>query len=189
MTYRSPQTQQIILTALAKISMHPGADDDLRTRLGMLFRQHASSKEVELQQRAVEYFVMTNVGGNAERLRSVMEPMPEWNTQSRQSKLERSLATQNAQAADAVGKGRSSCPRVTVIVVPRTVKLTGVSAWVVGFKGGAVTGWFGSSLPLPPPDPAPQPSRASRTSRTSRKAVTMSRSRTNPASLLRRRRS
>ena len=105
----SPQTQQIILTALAKISMHPGADDDLRTRLGMLFRQHASSKEVELQQRAVEYFVMTNVGGNAERLRSVMEPMPEWNTQSRQSKLERSLATQNAQAADAVrvNKARS----------------------------------------------------------------------------------
>lgn len=98
----SPTTQQIILTALAKISMHPGADDDLRGRLGMLFRQHASNKEVELQQRAVEYYVMTNVGNNSQKLRSVMEPMPEWNTGSRQSKLERHLATQNAEAADAV---------------------------------------------------------------------------------------
>ena len=88
--------------------MHPGADDDLRGRLGMLFRQHASNKEVELQQRAVEYYVMTNVGNNSQKLRSVMEPMPEWNMGSRQSKLERHLATQNAEATDrgAVNKAR-----------------------------------------------------------------------------------
>jgi AP-2 complex subunit alpha len=64
-------TRQIILSALAKIAMHAGADDALRQKLGELFRANAVVAEVELQQRSVEYFVMTAVAGNPARLRAV----------------------------------------------------------------------------------------------------------------------
>jgi hypothetical protein len=42
---------------------------------------------VEVQQRSVEYFVMTNVGGNPDRLKAVMAPMP--NFPERASALEK----------------------------------------------------------------------------------------------------
>jgi AP-2 complex subunit alpha len=54
-------TRRVILSALAKIAMR--ADEETRKKLGEVFRAHAVSEQVEIQQRAVEYFVMTNVAG------------------------------------------------------------------------------------------------------------------------------
>ena len=54
-------------------------------------RQHAVSEQVEIQQRSVEYFVMTNVGGNPTRLAEVMRPMP--NFPNRVSALEGEVTT------------------------------------------------------------------------------------------------
>ena len=103
-------TRRVILSALAKIAMR--ADEETRKKLGEVFRAHAVSEQVEIQQRAVEYFVMTNVAGNAQRLQSVMQPMP--NFPERASALEGEVVTAGGGAADAaaVRKARPGAVRV-----------------------------------------------------------------------------
>jgi AP-2 complex subunit alpha len=85
--------------------MHAGADDALRRRLGEAFRLHAVSEQVEIQQRSVEYYVMTDARGNALRLRSVMQPMP--NFPDRASALEGEVVTAGGGAADTVAVRRA----------------------------------------------------------------------------------
>ena len=93
----APSTRQIILSALAKIAMHANSDAPLRARLGELFRANAVHEVVELQQRsAVEYFVMTSVGANASRLKSVLDPMP-----GTRSALEKTVEENVGETADA----------------------------------------------------------------------------------------
>jgi AP-2 complex subunit alpha len=55
--------------------------------------------EVELQQRSVEYFVMTNVAGNPARLAAVMDPMPDF--PERASALEKTVEEGMGESADA----------------------------------------------------------------------------------------
>ncbi len=112
-------TRRVILTALAKIAMHAGADDGLRANLGTLFRQYAVSEQVEIQQRSVEYYVMTNVSGNVARLSSVMQPMP--NFPDRQSALEGEVTTAGGGAADAVAV-RKARTGGTVRVAPPPIQ-------------------------------------------------------------------
>jgi AP-2 complex subunit alpha len=92
-------TRQIILSALAKIAMHAGSDANLRARLGELFRANAVHEVVELQQRSAEYFVMTSVGANATRLKSVLDPMPDF--PERASALEKTVEENVGESADA----------------------------------------------------------------------------------------
>ena len=56
-------TRRVILSALAKIAAR--ADEATRATLGETFRAHAVSEQVEIQQRAVEYFVLAAVPANA----------------------------------------------------------------------------------------------------------------------------
>lgn len=109
-------TRQIILSALAKIAMHAGADDALRHRLGELFRANAVAGEVELQQRSVEYFVMTNVAGNPARLSAVMDPMPDF--PERASALEKTVAGQMGESADAAAAKTTRSAGVALPAAP-----------------------------------------------------------------------
>ena len=95
----APSTRQIILSALAKIAMHANSDAPLRARLGELFRANAVHEVVELQQRSAEYFVMTSVGANASRLKSVLDPMPDF--PERASALEKTVEENVGETADA----------------------------------------------------------------------------------------
>ena len=108
-------TRRVILLALAKIASR--ADEATRARLGDVFRAHAVSEQVEIQQRAVEYFVMTNVAGNAQRLRSAMQPMPAF--PERKSALESEVVTAGGGAADAAAGRKARAGAVRVPLPPR----------------------------------------------------------------------
>ena len=110
-------TRRVILSALAKIASR--AEESTRARLGDLFRAHAVSEQVEIQQRAVEYFVMTNVAGNAQRLRSVMQPMPAF--PERKSALESEVVTAGGGAADAAAVRKARAGAVRAPAPPRRV--------------------------------------------------------------------
>ena len=86
-------TRRVILSALAKIAAR--ADEATRETLGETFRANAVSEQVEIQQRAVEYFVLSAVPANAPRLQAVMQPMPSF--PERKSALEGEVVTK-AQA-------------------------------------------------------------------------------------------
>ena len=79
--------------------MHAGSDEALRKMVGELFKADASTAAVELQQRAVEYYVMTNTKDYHATLRSVMDQMPEF--PNRESKLEKNLEEAVGETADA----------------------------------------------------------------------------------------
>jgi len=119
-------TRRVLLTALAKIAMRANDDEPLRKTLGELFRQNAVHDQVELQQRSVEYFVMTNVPGNPARLGAAMEPMPEF--PARENALERTVAPGggrgNADPADAPrgvpAKHRAAGGAIARVAMPST---------------------------------------------------------------------
>ena len=81
-------TRAIILSALAKIAVHPGSDDGLRQKAGLVFRLNAGATDVDLQQRAVEYATLTSTHIK-QQLWIVMDEMPEF--PRRESKLEKSV--------------------------------------------------------------------------------------------------
>ena len=91
-------TRRVILSALAKIAAR--ADEATRETLGETFRANAVSEQVEIQQRAVEYFVLSAVPANAPRLQAVMQPMPSF--PERKSALEGEVVT-----AGGGGRGRA----------------------------------------------------------------------------------
>ena len=119
--------REIILSALAKMCMHAGSDEALRKMVGELFKADASTAAVELQQRAVEYYVMTNTKDYHATLRSVMDQMPEF--PNRESKLEKNLEEAVGETADAavVKRDRVAATATAVIAANR---------WRAGRGGG-----------------------------------------------------
>ena len=99
-------TRRVILSALAKIAAR--ADEALRETLGETFRANAVSEQVEIQQRAVEYFVLSAVPANAPRLQAVMQPMPSF--PERKSALEGEVVTAGGGGA-AAGAARQARAR------------------------------------------------------------------------------
>ena len=128
--------REIILSALAKMCMHAGSDEALRKMVGELFKADASTAAVELQQRAVEYYVMTNTKDYHATLRSVMDQMPEF--PNRESKLEKNLEEAVGETADAavVKRDRVAATATAVIAANR---------WRAGRGGGGGGGGGGAT--------------------------------------------
>jgi len=108
-------TRRVILSALAKIAAR--SDEATRATLGETFRAHAVSEQVEIQQRAVEYFVLAAVPANAPRLQTVMQPMPSF--PERKSALEGEVVTAGGGAADAAAVRKARAGAVRVPAPPR----------------------------------------------------------------------
>ncbi|KAJ7224397.1 adaptin N terminal region-domain-containing protein, partial [Mycena pura] len=71
--YANQLTRQFVLTAITKIYARPAASSAQQERVSELLVQYATSPELELQQRAVEYVSLFNLGDIKE---GVLEKMP-----------------------------------------------------------------------------------------------------------------
>ncbi|KAJ7077879.1 adaptin N terminal region-domain-containing protein [Mycena belliarum] len=71
--YANQLTRQFVLTAITKISSRPGVASVQQERVAELLAQYATSPELELQQRAVEFVSLFNLGDMKE---GVLERMP-----------------------------------------------------------------------------------------------------------------
>ncbi|KAJ7672633.1 adaptin N terminal region-domain-containing protein [Mycena rosella] len=71
--YANQLTRQFVLTAITKISSRPNVSGVQQERVSELLAQYATSPELELQQRAVEFVSLFNLGNVKE---GVLERMP-----------------------------------------------------------------------------------------------------------------
>jgi AP-1 complex subunit gamma-1 len=71
--YANQLTRQFVLTAITKISSRPMVSSVQQERVSELLAQYATSPELELQQRAVEFVSLFNLGDVKE---GVLEKMP-----------------------------------------------------------------------------------------------------------------
>jgi AP-1 complex subunit gamma-1 len=71
--YANQLTRQFVLTAITKISSRPNVSNVQQERVSELLAQYATSPELELQQRAVEFVSLFNLGEVKE---GVLERMP-----------------------------------------------------------------------------------------------------------------
>ncbi|CAK5273947.1 unnamed protein product [Mycena citricolor] len=72
--YANQLTRQFVLTAVTKISSRPTVTVAQQDRISELLAQYATSPELELQQRAVEFVSLFNLGGDMKE--GVLEKMP-----------------------------------------------------------------------------------------------------------------
>ncbi|KAJ6621343.1 adaptin N terminal region-domain-containing protein [Mycena sp. CBHHK59/15] len=71
--YANQLTRQFVLTSITKISSRPAVSSVQQERVSELLAQYATSPELELQQRAVEFVSLFNLG---EMKEGVLEKMP-----------------------------------------------------------------------------------------------------------------
>ena len=72
-------TQALLLTALLKLRMAAVHDSRLHARAEAVFALASRAKDADLQQRAVEYLKMSQLGEGSVVMRdTVMAPMPDW---------------------------------------------------------------------------------------------------------------
>mmetsp|Transcript_28079 Transcript_28079/g.53476 ORF Transcript_28079/g.53476 Transcript_28079/m.53476 type:complete len:1010 (+) Transcript_28079:139-3168(+) len=90
LTAATPATTAILLSAFTKLSMHAPADDALRVSVRKILKKYEAFVEEEMQQRAVEYLVLTQRAAADPTMRDVLAEMPKF--PERASALERSLA-------------------------------------------------------------------------------------------------
>ncbi|KAG8714077.1 clathrin associated protein complex large subunit [Ceratobasidium sp. 394] len=71
--YANPLIRQFVLTSLAKLSSRPALTEPQRTRIATVLNGFATSTELEIQQRAVEF---TSLFGHVDIRAGVLEVMP-----------------------------------------------------------------------------------------------------------------